>query len=181
MKKKAFSLIETVIIVSIIAILFFITLPKLSFMNRFVLQNETGKLFSVFSFLQQRAIASNQEQMLCFDIENNSYSYQGKAGGDVVCALPKPVIFGFLQNAMGSPSKSSKKINTSITFKKDKNGKRVVRFFADGTMSSGTVYLIDKDKTYMCAVTIPVSQVSFVRMYRYDRDYWIRVQNSPKR
>jgi Tfp pilus assembly protein FimT len=181
MKQKAFSLIEIVIIISIIVILFFISLPRLCFIQRFVLRSETDKLFTVFSFLQQKAIASNQEQQLYFDVGKNVYSYQGKAGGNVVCALPKPVMFGFFQHAKGPPSRSSKKINASVTFKKTEKGKRIIRFFADGTMSSGTVYLVDKDKMYMYAVTISVAQVSFVRMYRYDHDHWVCLQNSPKR
>jgi Tfp pilus assembly protein FimT len=173
MKRPAFSLIETVLIVSIIVILLFISLPKLSFVNRFVLQNETEKLFSVFSFLQQRAIASNREQLLFFDINHNAYSYAGKSDKKIVYALPDVIKFGFLQDVQGPPSKPSKKINTAITFKKDKSDTRVVQFFSDGTISSGTIYLVDNNQTYLYAVTIAVSQVSFMRLYRYDSGRWV--------
>ena len=167
--KKAFSIIELFVVIAAIAILFAVTVPRFSFVNRFVLQNEVDKLFTVFSFLQQKAIATNQEQEIIFNLTDNSYLHNLKDGKEAVCyKLPEVVKFGFLEGVKGPPSSPTKLIKNVVTFK----GNKVI-FFNDGKIQPGTVYLIDKDEKNMMSVTCPVSQVSCIRKYKHEGKKWI--------
>jgi hypothetical protein len=43
-----------------------------------------------------------------------------------------------------------------------------MHFYPTGIISSGTVYLVDKNKRYMYALSNAVSQFSYLRLYKYD-------------
>ena len=55
------------------------------------------------------------------------------------------------------------KIEKAITFPG-----YAIHFYPTGIISSGTVYLVDKKKKCMYALSNAVSQVSYLRLYRYD-------------
>ena len=173
MKNRGFSLIETIIVISIILVVFYFTIPKINFMSRFIVKNETDKLFSICSFLQQRAVASNKEHQLFFDVKEKTYLYKLENGKDFFYRLPDIVDFGFFNNVQGPPSKPKRNIHFPVTFKSNKQGKYVVTFYTDGKVSPGTAYLIDKNKSFMFALTCPISQISFIRKYEYDNGRWV--------
>ena len=58
---KAFSLIELLITLALVAIIVTFTVPRTSFFARFLVQAEINKLHAVFSYLQQRAIAGARD------------------------------------------------------------------------------------------------------------------------
>jgi hypothetical protein len=180
--KKAFSIFELILVLAIMILVFSVSVPKKSFINRFLLENEVDKLFTVFSFLQQRAIASNQEQEITFDLVQNTYFYDladtskqdlKMSAKPVFCKLPEAVKFGFLQGTNGPPSSPGRPITCPITFKQVGQGKFKVAFFTDGKIQPGTAYFIDKNHNFMMALTCPISQVSFIRKYKYDKNKWI--------
>lgn len=193
--KKSFSLFELIVVVAMVVILFTITIPKMFFVNRFLVENEVDKMFAIFSFLQQRAIASNQEQAVIFDLSQNTYFYglsdgsrrnledcpsprteavELKNGSNpITCKLPDAVKFGFFQGAKGPPSFPNKPITSPITFKNMGDGKFKVTFFSDGKVQPGTVYFVDKNRNFMMALTCPISQVSFIRKYKYNQGKWV--------
>ena len=185
-KKSSFSLIELLLTLAIVVIVFTITIPRLSFFNRFILDNEVDKLFTVFSYLQQKAIATNQPQEVFFDLKENSYSYNLKdnnqstichpelvSGSTPSCKLPEVIKFGFLSGTKGPPSSPSSPISSAVTFKNVGDNLYKALFYADGKIQPGTVYLVDKDQKFMMALTCPISQVSCIRKYRYDSGKWI--------
>ena len=169
--KSAFSLIELFVVIASIVILFMFTIPKMTFFNKFILQNEADKLFTVFSFLQQRSIASNKPCKLFFDIKQNSYSYdlENKLH---VHKLPEVVKFGFLHGVYGPPSDPTQQIAEAITFKTEGKNELSVTFFPDGKIQPGTIYLVDRDQKFMMAITCPISNVSYIRKYRFDSGKW---------
>lgn len=172
--KKSFSIIELFIVIAAIAILFAVTIPRFSFVNQFVLQNEVDKLFTVFSFLQQSAIATNQEQQIIFNLADNSYLHNLKSENKNVChKLPEVVKFGFLDCVKGPPSSPKNVIQSAVTFKSKKDENYQVTFFTDGKIQPGTVYLIDVDKKNMMSITCPISEVSCIRKYKYDGKRWV--------
>ncbi len=183
----SFSFIELFVVIAIVLIVFTFSVPRLSFVNRFLVRNEVDKLFTLFSFLQQRAIASNQEQEIVFNTKNRMYSYNLK-NSDIsknkkdkknifnntcICKLPKVVKFGFLQDAKGPPSSPSKKITKAVTFKKINENEFRAVFYTDGKVQAGTVYFVDRGQNFMMALTCPISQVSFIRKYKYDKSRWV--------
>ena len=151
--------------IAFVLILFIVTIsvPRITFMRRFLLRTEIEKLHAMFHYLQERALVINEDQMLMFDIEHQCYFI-----GDRKEQLPQGIIFGFLPNTAGPPSKPIKPITHAVTFKNNK-----ATFYADGTIAAGTVYLTDLDRTSMYALTSPISQISFLRTYRYYKGSWV--------
>lgn len=161
-KQRGSLIINLGIALALILFLLSMSLPSISFMRRFLLHTELEKLYNIFYYLQQRAIATNQDHLLHFDIQNNRFYT------DILSEqLPSGLRFDFLPGAHGPPSSPTKPITSPITFKKN----RVV-FYADGTITAGTIYLVDHDHNSMYALTSPISQISFVRIYHYSKGSW---------
>lgn len=198
LRKKSFSLIEILVVLSLFFLLLVLGLPHFSFFERFLLKAETEKLYTIIIFLQQRSIASGQNQRLVLNTAENSYSYGVLLHNNRVCSshesvklvegygrIPlrktsthffnKNVIFGFLENAKGPPAEPKKLIKISVTFPKveDVTKNYTVVFWVDGKISPGTIYLRSKKKNYMTAITCPISQVSLIRKYYYNDNRWI--------
>jgi len=157
---KGFSLIELIIVLSLLLLITTLTLPSFWFFKRQLVASQAEKLHMVFNYMQQSAISCNKNLSLKFS--NNSYSYDQYQE-----TLPVGVIFGIKPGAKGPPAFPSHKINSPISFVGNQ-----VTFFSTGQIQPGTVYLIDSEKNYLYAVTVPVSQVSFIRKYRYESNKW---------
>lgn len=163
----SFSLIELLVVLAAFSIVLFIGLPSFAFFERTILKQEVHKLFIAFSYLQQKALAANKKQTLSFDCVKQMYHYASLTGKTCTCRLPNTIIFGFLSGAKGPPSSPTKIINKSITFASNH-----VTFYPNATISPGTIYLITKKRSVMMALTSPISQVSYIRMYRYESNQW---------
>jgi competence protein ComGC len=166
--KKAFSLIELFIVFTLIFLTLSISIPNIGFFEKQTLKRETQKLFSVLEFLRKKAIATNKNQSLILDIEQNKYTYKRTKNGFAQNKLSTNIIFGFLENIKGPPSSPKKIIKKATTFPKIKDSvaKYIITFFNDGKISCGTLYLTNKKKTFMKAITCPISQVSLIRKYQ---------------
>ncbi|KKQ11546.1 MAG: hypothetical protein WCS92_03285 [Candidatus Babeliales bacterium] len=179
--RKSFSLVELLIFLSLILVMVTVAVPRLDFFNNYFLSHELDKLFVTFSYLQQKAIAGNKRYSITFDLVNNSYSYQ--AGSSVTVPelvttkLSDKVSFGFIDGAMGPPSSPTKKIEKFINLEKNINNsdrklREEVSFWPNGRISHGTIYLVDKSHKSMGALTCSVSQVSYIRRYKYENSVW---------
>jgi len=169
---SSFSLLEIFIVIAIVLTLVSISVSRFSFFNSFIVKNEVDRLFNAFSFLQQKAMLSNMEQKLIFDLDDNSYYYFSN-DKKVFHKLCDVVRFGFLKGTYGPPSDPSKAIKHSITFKKEQQNKYVASITPDGKIDAGTVYFVDKDYKLLMALTCPISQLSYIRKYRYFRNKWV--------
>jgi type II secretory pathway pseudopilin PulG len=156
-------LINLGIVLAIVLLLVSLSIPSISAVRRFLVRTEVEKLYSIFYYLKQRAITLDEDQVLLFDIQHNALS-----STSIKQQLVPGVEIGFLKGSYGPPSQPSKLIRSGITFKDNK-----VIFYADGTVSAGTLYLVDRDHKYMYALTSPISQISFIRMYCYNNGSWI--------
>lgn len=156
--KKGFTLVEAMVVVFLCALIAALGITQLSFLDDTIAHAEVDKLAGVCSYLQQKAIATNNEQLLMCDVQKNEYRF------DNACeTLSKRIVFGFLPNALGSPGSPLHTIKKAITFPDS-----MIHFYPTGTISSGTAYLADKNKKIMYALSNAVSQVSYLRLYRYD-------------
>lgn len=160
--KQAFTLIEVMIVICLITLLATLAMMQLSFLDSTIARIEVDKLATVCSFLRQHAIVTNSELVLACDEQNNEYRC-----GTIREVLSQRISFGFLSGAMGSPGSPTHQIQKAITFPAS-----LLHFYPTGIISSGTVYLVDKKKQYMYALSNAVSQVSFLRLYRYDSGRW---------
>lgn len=153
-----FSLVELAI-----AMLLFLTVASLvlvhgSYMYRAVVKQEIEKMAIICRYLQHAAMMSNQPKILIFDRKRNIYTYDNYHE-----KLSSQVEFGVISGILGPPSNPIRQIQSPITFENER-----IIFHPDGIIQPGTVYLVSKDKRIMYALSSPVSQVSFMRIYRYD-------------
>lgn len=156
--KNGFTLIEIMVVLCLFALIATLGMIQLSFLDNTIAHAEIDKLASACSYMQQKAMATNQEQLLVFDVQKNQYRFD-----NVQEALSRRVLFNFLPNVLGSPGSPSHFISKAVTFSDSS-----IHFYPTGIISSGTVYLTDTDKKIMYALSNGVSQVSYLRLYRYD-------------
>lgn len=160
--KQAFSLIELCIVLAIIIIM---TTLAITF---FVNQKEPYLIAEAYTLrtrlwqLQQEARVENKQKSLIFNESNSSYSF-----GNENHKLSKYVKFGTLRNILGPPSSPKKLLRKAITFKSKK-----ITITPQGILQSGTVYLIDDAGQLLYAVTVPISGISYIRIYRYRNKQW---------
>ena len=162
-KKKGFTLIELMVVICLCALIATLGVMQLSFLDSTIVHADIQKLVAVCSYLRQKAITTNAEYVLVFDTEKNEYRADG-----IREILPARISFGFLPGVLGPPGSPSHKIAKSITFLQNS-----IHFYPTGIISSGTVYLVDKNKKYMYALSNAISQFSYLRLYRYDSKWKI--------
>ena len=155
---KGFTLIELMVVICLFGFLVTLALMNISFLDTTIVRTELDKLTTFCYYVQQKAIATNKEAVVTFDTTKHEY-YSDKNREK----LSSRVSFGFFDNAQGPPGQPVGPIKNAITF----SGQRI-HFYPTGIISSGTVYLIDKAKKSMYALSNAVSQLSYLRMYRFD-------------
>jgi hypothetical protein len=148
-----------------------ITIPRLSFLKSIALSHEIKKLEATMLYLRQKALASGTAQSLYFQPAKHSYQ-----NGENSILLHRDIHFGFLPQSKGPPSQPKKLISTPVTFKKNKSSECAI-FHPDGTITPGTLYLIDSKKKYMQALTLSVGKVSFLRRYIYQKKKWVPIED----
>lgn len=168
--QRSFSLIELMIVVSLMVVLVSFLIPDISFRKDLLLIQELDRLEALFYTLQQRAVSTGEKIVLSFDIDKNSYSYKALSNGLNFATLSSGIRFGIVGGALGPPWKAIEKIENLITFAKI-NEKPAVVFFQNGKMSSGTIYLCDENGVGG-ALTCAVSQVFYIRKYMYNDKQW---------
>jgi type II secretory pathway pseudopilin PulG len=161
-KSQGYLLIEVCICIVLILILSTIAVPSLRFLNQQILNSDLEKLNMTFAFMQQDAVSSNKNETLIFN-DNKSYSFLNYKE-----KLSNNIEFGLLPKIKGPPSSPNKVVTNPISFTNNK-----VIFYSNGQIQPGTVYLTDKFKEYQYALTVPISQVSFIRKYKNENGKWI--------
>lgn len=159
--RQGYFLIEISICLVLIIIISSLALPNLNFLNQELIVTELEKLHMTFTYLQQVAVSSNKKQELKI-FPPKAYSY-----GDHTEQLSSNIEFGLNGHTQGPPSSQDKEVN-SVTFKNS-----AVNFYPDGKIQPGTIYLTDRSKTYLYALTVPVGQISFIRKYKNKNGKWV--------
>jgi len=161
-QKKGFSLIEVMISLGLISLILSFGLLSIKHINRSLVKSDMENLYAICTYLQQVAMVTNKKQFLAFDIASNSYSYHNHTEN-----LSPYTRFGLINNTIkGPPSKPTSIIKKAITFIGNK-----ITFTPKGILQPGTIYLTDKNKQYQYALTIPISQISFLRKYQYTNQW----------
>lgn len=164
-RRQGFSLVQVLVVCSLVVILMTLSLPHFSWMRRYAIRLELEKMYALFFYLQHKAIVCNQHQELVFNTGANTYGTEHQQEW-----LPSGITFGFLPRSFGPPSDPKKLIVNPITFVGN-----TATFYPDGTFSAGTLYLVDNERGAMYALTSAVAPVSFIRKYRYDQGSWVQV------
>ncbi len=161
--EQAFSLIELMIVVSLVGILMMLTVANVSFLGQAYVPVELEKLQALCRYAQQKALMTNAAQTITLGAMGGVHDY---AFGAVREHLPRSIIFGTPAGIKGPPATPMRVIESPITFKNSQ-----IIFYPDGVISAGTVYLTTTNKTVLYALTSGVGAVSFLRTYRYDKEW----------
>ena len=171
--KKSFSIVEIIVSLSIFLIIVSISIPIIFNFDEYHLNNEMDQLFVIASYLQQKAIACYETQKLTFDLNENSYAFE-ISGKQRKYFLSKSSQYGFLPSTLGPPGKPRTTITQAILF--DNRIKfPMMQFFSDGTTTQGTVYMVNKKKNLMVALTCSVSPNACLRKYVCKNDQWEQI------
>jgi hypothetical protein len=157
-----FLLVQIGIVLALLVVIVTISISNTTLLRKHMVHAQVEKLELLFRYFQQKACATQTEQKLIFDERTSTYY----AVDSFKETLPAGIQFGFLNNVYGPPSSPKTLIHKGITFNNN-----TVMFSPDGSISSGTLYLIDAEKNILYALTAPISHISFLRIYRYDERY----------
>jgi hypothetical protein len=160
-RQKGVYLFECIIAIALIACIATISFQFVRVHSTAMLAAEIEKLYAVMTFLQRKAHAEKCDQILYCDTKTNTYRFD-----NTNIALGPSIIFGTDNGICGPPYKPEKIITDPITFKN-----HMIFFYADGTISSGTIYITDTQKSGVYALSSAVSQVSYMRKYKYQNGW----------
>lgn len=158
LSKRGFSLIELMIVLVIIVIIAMLVGTSKILVTDTAMRLELNKLHAVCQYAQRYAMASNQSQVITFNIPANTYRFHDREE-----KLVSGIQFGFIPGVKGPPAHPVSALSKPITFLEES-----ITFYPDGIIQSGTIYLVNARNTIMYALSNAVSQVSHMRMYIYD-------------
>ncbi|MFI5333154.1 MAG: hypothetical protein ACHQVS_03565 [Candidatus Babeliales bacterium] len=162
MRNSGYTLVELVIVMCLLMLLIGITVGNRG-TSKIGACSAVYTLHSVCNYMHMRARATNQTHILSFDIEHNTYCYNGMRE-----QLPSGVVFGVLDRACGPPSSPVRPITHPITAEN-----QCITFTPHGIIQPGAIYIKTTDNSCMYALSVSVAQASFVRMYEYRHGTWI--------
>jgi type II secretory pathway pseudopilin PulG len=162
MNYRGYTLIEVMIAICLLMLIVGLTVGNISYSNGMLAHAELHKMYSVCSYLQMRARATGQSQVVAFDSTHNTYSYNG-----ITELLPTHVVFGALDGVKGPPSSPKHCITKPIT-----SENQCITFTPHGIIQPGTIYIKTTDNMRMYALSSSVAQASFLRMYEYHQGAW---------
>jgi type II secretory pathway pseudopilin PulG len=175
-RNHAFSLIEMMVVLALTIILCSLSIPLfLIDKTEQTITQELEKIEVIMIFMRQQAMAQNQELTLRLEPSTNSYAIT-KDNHVMRYTLAPTIVFGFVPGTYGPPANPTTPIQQEITFPHQEKCS-IVTFFPTGSISSGTLYLKDKNnaKCIIGALTCNVAQVSYIRKYVYKDHQWNRI------
>lgn len=158
---NGFLIFQVGIVLALMVLIITLSLSQTSVLRRHIVHAHAQKMSILFRYLQQKACAMQKEQTLIFDERSVRY-YTDTAE----YFLPQGVRFGFSYNAYGPPSSPKQIISKAITFKNN-----TVTFSPDGSITPGTIYMTDAQKKMTYALTVPISSISLLRLYRLESSW----------
>lgn len=161
--QTGFSLVSVLVSVAIVGVLMSLAMVNLSFLDRLIVRSELQALYATCCYAQQVAQAHQAPCTIVCDAVRHTYTCNGH-----VRALPASIMFGTKPGVYGPPSTPTTLVGNPITF-----SNATIRAAESGVLSAGTIYMVDKNKRYQYALSCSVSQVSYIRCYRYDNGFHI--------
>jgi len=163
-RQAGFSLTELLVVIAIIAVLATLTGMNTSLFNRVLVRAEMEKLCTMCQYARHLAMATNTVQKIHINTTQHSYTLNEHTEILAPC-----VRFGYMPDVHGPPAHPQLPLYKPVTFQHDN-----ITFYPDGIIEAGTIYLVDTNYHSMYALSNAVSQVSYLRKYRYNRT-WERI------
>lgn len=164
MNKRApgFSLISFLVSLTVVTVLFTLTFSSVSFLDRLLVRSELAIVHATCYYARSVAAATNKPCDIVITPATNTYTCDGR-----VRKLPQSVVFGAGTEVYGPPWQPKNQITNPVTFAQSR-----IRCTPQGSMTSGTLYIVDANKRYQYALSASVSPISYLRSYRYDNGKW---------
>jgi type II secretory pathway pseudopilin PulG len=166
--RDAFTILEMVLVLTILTILCTLSIPAFIDYDRQVLVQELEKIDVILRYLQQRAMVTQQVQSLTLTATASSYVYNTTR-----YVMPHRVCCGYLPTVYGPPGDPTAPLTSAATFPCTQNGTYCIKIFPNGKISAGALYMCTINQTRMGALTCTVSQVSYLRKYMYELGQWV--------
>ena len=154
---RGFMLFEVCIACAIFACMILMGMHVYTIYESILVKSEALVLKTALYSAAQRAMLSNNPLSIYFDTIRNGYVTEG-----IFRPLANGVIFGASASAYGPPSAPERPIIDPITFVK-----HTAVCAVDGTMQPGTIYITDDKRQCTYALTVPIGNYSYLRLYRY--------------
>lgn len=170
--KKGFFLYELLLASTIVTFFTLCFFSTFNFSSKTVLGEQVELLEKLFVYLQLKAMSTQKNYTLIFDCINNSYCYEKNNGGKNIVMLPPSLRFGTHDELLGPPSHPEHTITKPITFPEKAPHIYEVTFFPSMTISSGSVYLYNKQQKQTKALTVAIDSIALFRKYNYENKQW---------
>jgi len=158
---RGFLLIELVVILALMSLSVILLQGAFSTPSAGYVRTSLDRLYATCLMAQKRAMMTGVPQKIILELNRGAYRY-----GAENIVLPKGVEFGFFSGVQGPPATPNKILTTACTF-----AQNTIICSPEGSLSSGTIYLVDSKKTVLYALSSGVGSVSFVRKYRYAKGW----------
>lgn len=159
--KKGWILFEVTIVITIFLFIALLSFEFIILTSKSFAFIELEKLYAFVLFMQSKAQLENLTYEIIFNDQRNCYEAPG-----YFYKLSSDIEFGFIDGVKGPPSSPNTIIKNSITFKNKK-----IILYKDGTINSGTIYITDKKRSCLYALTSGVGQYPFLRRYIYQKQW----------
>lgn len=127
-----------------------------------IMRQEIDFFIQLIRAEQMQAIATQKDRTILFDVENKAYVCDGQR-----IELSPHIAFCAPKDALGPPSSPKNQIQNYVTFQN-----AVLTLFSTGAISSGILYLGSSDYNSYYAISIGITALGFVRVYRYENGKW---------
>lgn len=158
--QNGFSLIELMIVIALLSLIAMLSIGSYHTFNRFLISSELNQLRLLLLCMRYKAMALHSTISILFNRTQQSYTLDNHTYYLQTASL------NHIPGVMGPPAYPQQLITKSITFADDR-----ITFYADGTMSAGTLYITDKQQSCMYALTIAVHDTANIRIYSYNKTW----------
>jgi Tfp pilus assembly protein FimT len=164
-KTNGFLLIELLLAISLVACILTLSISSLSFLTCITLRTELEKMRALFLAAHTTALSSGKAQKVYIDLAAQQLIWATRKE-----ALARNTQFGILPGVYGPPSQPIQQLNSSCTFVDN-----IINFYPDGSATAGSLYLVDENKNYLYALTLPAAASLYIRFYKYTGSSWAQL------
>jgi prepilin-type N-terminal cleavage/methylation domain-containing protein len=171
-KERGFTLIETVSVLAVIALVMLIAWPSVDgLISRWALRISTTTLIQTLRATRQQAMLEGRAYQIIFDTTDHVYTITG-GGRPRSIRLHGRVRFGAATDVLGPPSQPTTPPPTGgVSFRREQ-----LVFLPDGTLSPGpgTIYLVNRSGLMAgnATLAISVSIAGHLRRYEWEGRRW---------
>ena len=157
LNRKGFLLFELLAVIAAYIVFCYLCIHSFAWVDSLFVRLQLEQFCSTCYLQQQRAYTYRKERTILCDPIDNTFVLENET-----VQLPKQVRFGVFPHTKGPPAHPTKTISHPISFKNN-----TITCYANGGISSGTLYITDARAQRMYAMSNAVASHPFLRLYQY--------------